>query len=134
MLFVDTTGGTTSHADGASLKSDFIAQNKQRYSNISLREIEWPSNTDEIAKDSIATVLSKHSRQFNLELAPKLLASQGKLVDLLVTSDIGKYLDFRLVDAIYLYINSLELVCHQYIRSAILCINQLCNTTADPML
>ncbi|KAI8048737.1 GDP dissociation inhibitor-domain-containing protein [Syncephalis plumigaleata] len=109
----DTTTSDTSQADNTLLKSNSLARNKQRYSNVSLREIAWPSTTDGINDETATatvTTLSTHSRHFNLELAPKLLASQGKLVDLLVTSDIGKYLDFRLVDAIYLYINSLELI------------------------
>jgi len=55
-----------------------------------------PKRHDELARlQSRMSKLVEQSRQFNLDLYPKLLYSQGELVDLLVSSSIGKYLEFK---------------------------------------
>lgn len=46
-----------------------------------------------------ASVL-KNSRKFNIDLTPKLLFAAGKLVDLLVSSNICRYAEFRAIDRI----------------------------------
>ncbi|KAJ3190383.1 hypothetical protein HDU85_000679 [Gaertneriomyces sp. JEL0708] len=47
--------------------------------------------------------LLRAARQFNLELSPKLLFSRGPLVELLVSSGVGSYLEFKALEETYLY-------------------------------
>jgi len=44
--------------------------------------------------------LTKEWRRFNIDLSPKLLLSRGSMVDLLVSSDIAKYADHRVVSRV----------------------------------
>lgn len=46
------------------------------------------------------TLLS-NSRYFNFDAVPKLLLSDGKMVDEIVASGVGNYLEFKSVDALY---------------------------------
>lgn len=43
------------------------------------------------------------TRKYSLDLAPKLLSSRGALVDLLIQSGVGHYLEFKGVEASYIY-------------------------------
>lgn len=57
--------------------------------------------------------LLKTSRSYNLDSTPKLLGSRDSLVETLITSGVGRYLEFKSVDDIYIYekdSNSLEKV------------------------
>lgn len=56
------------------------------------------SSTNE--DDWTQTSVLKNSRKFNIDLTPKLLFSAGKLVDLLVSSNICRYAEFRAIDRI----------------------------------
>ncbi|XP_055906238.1 rab proteins geranylgeranyltransferase component A [Eupeodes corollae] len=56
------------------------------------------SSTNE--DDWTQTKVLKSSRKFNIDLTPKLLFSAGKLVDLLVSSNICRYAEFRAIDRI----------------------------------
>ncbi|RKP06942.1 GDP dissociation inhibitor-domain-containing protein [Thamnocephalis sphaerospora] len=78
------------------LAAHFAQTNQARYTNVRADEYAWPDATE------VSASLASASRQYALELAPKLLAANGELVDLLVASDIGKYLEFRLLEAVYL--------------------------------
>eukprot|EP00124_Ichthyophonus_hoferi_P003281 Ihof_evm4s276 gene=Ihof_evmTU4s276 len=49
--------------------------------------------------------LMKESRRFNIDLRAQLLWSKGDLVELLISSRVGKYLEFRAVEATYLMTN-----------------------------
>ncbi|KAJ3165126.1 hypothetical protein HDU88_004845 [Geranomyces variabilis] len=49
--------------------------------------------------------LLRASRQYNLELTPRILYSRGSLVDLLANSGVGRYLEFRPLDGIHLFWN-----------------------------
>ncbi|XP_054261403.1 rab proteins geranylgeranyltransferase component A-like [Macrosteles quadrilineatus] len=44
-------------------------------------------------------------RKFNLDLAPKLLYARGSLVELLISSNIARYAEFRSVSRVLTYIN-----------------------------
>ncbi|XP_003748331.1 rab proteins geranylgeranyltransferase component A 1 [Galendromus occidentalis] len=44
--------------------------------------------------------LEQNSRKFNLDLAPKLLFARGKMVELLISSNIAKYAEFKLTSKI----------------------------------
>ncbi|KAJ3163565.1 hypothetical protein HDU86_000146 [Geranomyces michiganensis] len=46
--------------------------------------------------------LLRASRQYNLELSPRILYSRGALVELLANSGVGRYLEFRPLDGIHL--------------------------------
>jgi RAB protein geranylgeranyltransferase component A len=75
-----------------------------RYKDVKATEYTWPTCPD------LAQALARDGRRFSLELAPKLIASNGSLVELLITSDIGKYLEFRLLASIFLFVDHLEQV------------------------
>ncbi|KAJ3023935.1 hypothetical protein HKX48_009143 [Thoreauomyces humboldtii] len=63
------------------------------------------------ARNSHLLQLLRKARQFSIELSPKLLYGRGPLVELLVTSGVGKYLEFKVLEQIYLSWNGeLELV------------------------
>ncbi|KAJ3278168.1 hypothetical protein HK104_002591 [Borealophlyctis nickersoniae] len=44
----------------------------------------------------------RDTRKFNLELSPKLLFCRGPLVELLVSSGVGRYLEFKALEQVYL--------------------------------
>ncbi|ORY05348.1 rab protein geranylgeranyltransferase component A [Basidiobolus meristosporus CBS 931.73] len=48
------------------------------------------------------TTLLQRSRQYNLELAPKLLCCSDRLIDDLVASGVSRYLDFKLLEGTYM--------------------------------
>ncbi|XP_046453961.1 rab proteins geranylgeranyltransferase component A 2-like [Daphnia pulex] len=47
----------------------------------------------------------KHSRKFNFDLSPKLLYSKGEMVEVLISSGICRYAEFKNVSCIYTYDN-----------------------------
>ncbi|KAG2212622.1 hypothetical protein INT47_000598 [Mucor saturninus] len=49
------------------------------------------------------TELLKTSRSYNLDSTPKLLGSRDSMVETLITSGVGRYLEFKSVDDIYIY-------------------------------
>lgn len=49
--------------------------------------------------------LKKEYRKFNLDLAPKLLFARGSLVELLISSNIARYAEFRSVTRVLTWIN-----------------------------
>ncbi|CAH0392848.1 unnamed protein product [Bemisia tabaci] len=48
----------------------------------------------------------ENSRKYNLDLAPKLLFAKGSLVELLISSNIGRYTEFRSVTRVLTWINN----------------------------
>lgn len=44
----------------------------------------------------------RQSRLYNLDLAPKLLSCEGELVEILIRSGVGRYLEFKGVDDIFM--------------------------------
>ncbi|KND01101.1 uncharacterized protein SPPG_04191 [Spizellomyces punctatus DAOM BR117] len=55
-----------------------------------------------LPKYTILAHLLTQSRQFNIDLAPKLLYNRGPLVELLISSGVGKYLEFKALESVYL--------------------------------
>ncbi|KAJ3416084.1 hypothetical protein HDV05_003053 [Chytridiales sp. JEL 0842] len=49
------------------------------------------------------TALLKQSREFSLDLTPKVLYCSGDIVNLLIKSQIGHYLEFKAVDKIFIH-------------------------------
>uniref|UniRef100_T1J4P5 Rab proteins geranylgeranyltransferase component A n=1 Tax=Strigamia maritima TaxID=126957 RepID=T1J4P5_STRMM len=49
--------------------------------------------------------LESNSRKFNLDLAPKVLFSRGSLVNLLISSNIARYAEFKCVTRVLTYLN-----------------------------
>lgn len=49
---------------------------------------------------SVQQIALKASRRFNIDLSPKLLYSRGALVELLISSNICRYSEFRAVDRV----------------------------------
>ncbi|XP_021352296.1 rab proteins geranylgeranyltransferase component A 2-like isoform X1 [Mizuhopecten yessoensis] len=52
-----------------------------------------------------ASKLKKDWRRFNLDLAPRLLYCAGSMVELLISSDIAKYCEFRTVTRVLTFLN-----------------------------
>lgn len=56
--------------------------------------------------------LEQDSRHYNIDLAPKILFSSGPEVDLLISSGVARYLEFKIVENTYLHLDGeLQLVC-----------------------
>lgn len=56
----------------------------------------------------------RRSRSYNLDIAPKLLSCEGELVEILIRSGVGRYLEFKGVDDIFMFdekTKHLEKVC-----------------------
>lgn len=47
--------------------------------------------------------VSKVARQYALSVFPTILPARGDLIDLLIEEDVGKYVNFRLVDGVAIY-------------------------------
>lgn len=47
--------------------------------------------------------LGKVARQYALSVFPTILPARGDLIDLLIEEDVGKYVNFRLVDGVAIY-------------------------------
>eukprot|EP00002_Diphylleia_rotans_P015170 TRINITY_DN2938_c0_g1_i3.p1 TRINITY_DN2938_c0_g1~~TRINITY_DN2938_c0_g1_i3.p1 ORF type:complete len:632 (-),score=144.15 TRINITY_DN2938_c0_g1_i3:233-2128(-) len=52
---------------------------------------------------SVVEDMLKQSRHYNLDLNPKLILAKGEFVKLLIESDVGRYLEFKSLEGIYLY-------------------------------
>ncbi|CAG8459115.1 5254_t:CDS:10 [Funneliformis mosseae] len=52
--------------------------------------------------ETLATLL-KESRRYNLDLAPKIMPCRGELIELLISSGVGRYLEFKALDRTYIY-------------------------------
>lgn len=57
------------------------------------------------ASTSFQSELPRLSRQYALSLFPSVLPSRGPLIETLIDEDVGKYVNFRLVDGILVYNN-----------------------------
>lgn len=56
----------------------------------------WTSASSRNERES----LIKQSRRFNIDLCPNFFYSRGKFIELLISSDVSKYSEFKLVDRI----------------------------------
>lgn len=56
-------------------------------------------------EDEQKNEILKECRRFNIDLTPKLLFSRGALVELLISSNISRYAEFRAVDHVLTMIN-----------------------------
>ncbi|CAO1391944.1 unnamed protein product [Diamesa hyperborea] len=80
-------------------------KSKCELKNIEQQWFEFTEECPEIngwSKDKIL----KDSRRFNIDLIPKMNFSNGKLVDLLISSNICRYTEFRAVDKILTMLNN----------------------------
>ncbi|KAL2720874.1 rab proteins geranylgeranyltransferase component A 1 [Vespula squamosa] len=59
----------------------------------------------EIVKHWSIDRIKKEYRRFNIDLAPKLLFARGKLVELLISSNIARYAEFRAVSRVATYMD-----------------------------
>lgn len=56
-----------------------------------------------LSKLSTLLDLMRTSKSYNLDMAPKLLPCRGELVEILIRSGVGSYLDFKGVDDLYVF-------------------------------
>ncbi|KAJ8298316.1 hypothetical protein KUTeg_024847 [Tegillarca granosa] len=63
------------------------------------------NSQDNIKKEWTKSALKKEWRKFNLDLAPRLLYCRGSMVELLITSDIAKYCEFKTVTRMLTLLN-----------------------------
>ncbi|KAF4529248.1 hypothetical protein B566_EDAN017706 [Ephemera danica] len=89
--------------DGENLVS---ARAKNRPAVLNVRQ-EWhvPEGSEEpaasdVKKEWTQAEIKKLYRKFNIDLAPKLLFARGELVDLLISSNIARYTEFRNVSRV----------------------------------
>lgn len=52
--------------------------------------------------ETLASLL-KESRLYYLDLAPKLVPCRGELVELLISSGVGRYIEFKALDKTHIY-------------------------------
>ncbi|KAI8061549.1 GDP dissociation inhibitor [Gilbertella persicaria] len=72
-------------------------------SDQSLFDAFFKDQPNNIGKKQLFIDLLKHSRLYNLDSTPKLLGSREDLVEALVRSGVGRYLEFKNVDDIYIF-------------------------------
>ncbi|RIB16580.1 GDP dissociation inhibitor [Gigaspora rosea] len=53
--------------------------------------------------EDIPAMLLKESKRYNLDLAPKMVPCRGELIELLISSGVGRYLEFKAMDKTYIY-------------------------------
>jgi hypothetical protein len=58
--------------------------------------------TNKLDKDAMTKKFG-NTRQYNIDLIPKLIMSSGKLIQFLVKANVQKYVDFNTLDASYVY-------------------------------
>ncbi|EFA02190.1 rab proteins geranylgeranyltransferase component A 1 [Tribolium castaneum] len=75
--------------------------------NVKNFEIEWhiPSETPPESTEWSRQSLLKESRRFNLDLAPKLQFARGDFVELLISSNIARYSEYRSVSRVLTWLN-----------------------------
>ncbi|KAK0081054.1 hypothetical protein PV325_012890 [Microctonus aethiopoides] len=64
------------------------------------------TNQKEHVKHWTIDRIKKEYRRFNIELAPKLLFARGELVELLISSNIARYAEFRAVSRVATYMEN----------------------------
>jgi RAB protein geranylgeranyltransferase component A len=53
-------------------------------------------------RETLAKLL-KESRRYSLDIAPKIMPCRGELIELLISSGVGRYLEFKALDKTYIY-------------------------------
>ncbi|XP_041359846.1 rab proteins geranylgeranyltransferase component A-like [Gigantopelta aegis] len=97
-----SVGGTTEE------KCEQTAQNESSgvtYPSEEQRAETQEKHTSNERKIWSASDIKKEWRKFNLDLAPKILYSTSKTVDLLISSDVAKYCEFRTVSRVLTFLN-----------------------------
>ncbi|XP_055855161.1 rab proteins geranylgeranyltransferase component A [Episyrphus balteatus] len=91
-------------ANNITTETNEIAFTKQNWLIPTSSEEEQVDNDNQIPSTNednwTQSKILKNSRKFNIDLTPKLLFSAGKLVELLVSSNICRYAEFRAIDRI----------------------------------
>ncbi|KAI8925784.1 GDP dissociation inhibitor [Entophlyctis helioformis] len=89
----------------ALLATDQIARHVASICGVRLAHVQddaWASSHPvDMANAFFVASLVEKSRHFNMDLAPVLLYSRGPLVDLLVSSRVGPYLEFKLLEDMF---------------------------------
>ena len=60
------------------------------------------TNLSNLERETLATLL-KESKRYNLDLVPKIMPCRGELIELLISSGVGRYLEFKALDRTYIY-------------------------------
>ncbi|KAI7886495.1 rab protein geranylgeranyltransferase component A [Lichtheimia hyalospora FSU 10163] len=89
-----------------------VGQDQQEEQEISIQDLEKALSSeflDSIAPDTLSkqtlAKMFKKSRSYNLDLTPKLLSCKSELVEVLIRSGVGRYLEFKGVDEMCLFQN-----------------------------
>ncbi|KAF7727692.1 hypothetical protein EC973_007248 [Apophysomyces ossiformis] len=59
--------------------------------------------TESVSKLRVLAAALKETRSYNLDLAPKYLACQGEMIEALIRSGVGQYLEFKGVEDIFIF-------------------------------
>lgn len=94
-------------SDQASLTLDELITWSGRHGASSLSSISYPQYSY-ASTSSINPSLEKDKRRYALSLFPAVLPSRGELIDTLITSDVSKYVSFRLLDTIAIWVDDPE--------------------------
>ncbi|XP_011647653.1 rab proteins geranylgeranyltransferase component A 1 [Pogonomyrmex barbatus] len=91
---------------------DMSSKDTQTESSGDSAAIEGAEKTDQDKADKKENVkqwsidrIKKEYRRFNIDLAPKLLFARGELVELLISSNIARYAEFRAVSRVATYMD-----------------------------
>lgn len=79
----------------------FASEDEQVASETAAEPVPPTAAADDWTKSKIA----KEFRRFNIDISPKLLFSRGTLVELLISSNICRYAEFRAVDHVTTLLN-----------------------------
>ncbi|CAG8802637.1 10627_t:CDS:2, partial [Dentiscutata erythropus] len=93
--FVESSGNEISQEriEGKkALMSNFTKVRQQAYSTVEYDIYPIPKQADDIL-----------SKRYNLDLAPKMVPCRGEIIELLISSGVGRYLEFKAMDKTYVY-------------------------------
>ncbi|KAI9317984.1 hypothetical protein BX666DRAFT_1856130 [Dichotomocladium elegans] len=89
------------HGASGSEKEEEISVDETALGSVPARCVEAVA-ADPAAKAMLSQLL-RRSKSYNLDLTPKLLSCRGELVETLIRSGVGKYLEFKGVDDVCLF-------------------------------
>jgi hypothetical protein len=82
---------------------------------------EFYREADPNSKGLFSRMMSK-SRSYNFDTTPKLLGTREELTEILIKSGVGRYLEFKNVDDIYIYDNSSKFMEKVYLIALTKCL------------
>ncbi|CAB4487673.1 rab protein geranylgeranyltransferase component A [Rhizophagus irregularis] len=79
---------------------EYLHKDEQDTSEETIRHVS--TSLSNFERETLAKLL-KESKQYNLDIAPKIMPCRGELIELLISSGVGRYLEFKALDKTYIY-------------------------------